>query len=157
MLINNNSPLLGHQATTASTSYRCLQSSNQVHPSRAMHHGPSSSLPPPIVSSIRTTLSHMTAYVARASLQDSSHVRFLFSLLHASFPDPSKHTTASQSLRRLSCAESPQDPLSSFYRVSPRSKHREDPVLNDFRRSPPCNVRAKRRFNSHLPTGHTPL
>ena len=67
-----------------------------------------------------------------------------FTLLLQSRPNTPPRVISSQILvRRVSPGSSS---CSSFETLS-RSKRREVPILRGFRRSPSCNVRAKRHFN----------
>ena len=74
----------------------------------------------------------------------SSSLLFFFTLLLQSRPNTPPRVISSQILvRRVSPGSSSR---SSFETLS-RSKRREVPILRGFRRSPSCNVRAKRHFN----------
>lgn len=77
---------------------------------------------------------------------------FSFLTLH---PEPAEHTTASQSHRQILARRVSSGSLRIFLREPrvPRSK-RTRIVLKGFRRSPTCNLRAKRHSPFEQPTGY---
>lgn len=95
----------------------------------------------------------MTAFVARPAYLRCLPRQPLLSSLRFSFKSRTNTPRRVNLTSRFSCAESLRDPSeSSFENFVFLDRRDERIVLEDFRRSPPCNVRAKRQPVSEQPT-----